>query len=96
LRNTDLSYFVGLSTKEGNQDSILSGDRTITTNGSVLAGSLILLSSNDVTWARGLHPDWGAIAMADGHVEQMSDSSLQGAIRKMNQNGLGPTRLLIP
>ncbi len=70
-----LSYFVGWNASEDDQNSLLSGDRTISTNGRIHSGSLILEKESPVQWAKGLHPEGGNIGLADGSVHQVTSRS---------------------
>lgn len=66
-----LSYLLGLNAREENFDTILSGDRNLTTNGvSVGPGRLILNATDVVGFSAEIHHDAGNILMADGSVQQ--------------------------
>lgn len=93
LSNSNLSYFVGLDAHETVPASILSGDRTLSTNRSILSGLLILTTNIPVQWAKGLHQDAGNIGFADGSVSQLSSTGLQHPVQN---SGLTINRLVIP
>jgi hypothetical protein len=94
LRNTNLSYFIGLNSYDGRPQTLLSGDRTITTNGTILSGFLTLSNPNNATWARGLHTNCGVIGLSDGSAQTVNDAGLQRQIEAANRDGA--TRLVIP
>ena len=91
--DSNVSYFVGLDSDESKPTSILSGDRTITTNGFLTAGFLTISANSRVRWAKGLHTDVGNIAQGDGSAHQMSAAALQTFIQ---QKAEMPARLIIP
>ena len=93
LNNGNVSYFVGLDSDEAKPASILSGDRTITTNGFLTAGFLTISTNSRVRWAKGLHTDVGNIAQGDGSAQQMSAVALQTFTRT---NAEPPLRLILP
>lgn len=91
--NRNLSYFVGLGADETSPQTVLSGDRTITTNGRIMSGILTLTINSPVSWAKGLHQGCGNILSGDGSVFQASDAMLKNIV--VEGTNL-PTRLAIP
>ena len=73
---------------------LLAGDRN-TTNGSLTANGLLLLTTNSAPdWTRELHERKGNVALADGSVQTFTTPQLRTAIR--NMGGFGTNRLAIP
>ncbi len=91
--NMNLSYFVGLDSDETKPTSILSGDRSITTNGVMLKGVLLLSKPQTVTWAKGIHPMGGNIALGDGSAQQFTTADFQKFLAEKVEL---PTRLSLP
>jgi len=70
--DTNLSYFVGLDASEVFPQTILSGDRNLSTSTKLLSGLVLVMSNAPLTWASGLHAPVGNIGLADGSAAQMS------------------------
>ncbi len=65
------SYFVGLGASEKVPQSILAGDRNITTNGVSAGPDLINIDTNSIVgWDIRIHKLQGNTALADGSVQQ--------------------------
>src|SRR5207244_1112959 len=80
LRNDNVSYFIGVTADYGKPDSILAGDRNITTP-LFGAGSVVHAGSNDVIeWTGELHEYRGNLLFADGRVELFNNAGLLGVI----------------
>lgn len=78
FRNQNLSYFVGLTAEESNPQSILSGDRNLTTNGTPLGhGVFNIATTNQPGWSKTIHQSAGNVGLADGSVQQVSIAALQ-------------------
>src|SRR6266404_821617 len=93
LSNRNLSYFVGLDASELDYHMILSGDRNISTNSHLLSG-ILRLTINPVTkWTKDLHANCGNIGLADGSVQQVSDTTL---ISQINSSTNLSARVAIP
>jgi prepilin-type processing-associated H-X9-DG protein len=89
-----ISYFVGLDAKEGDPQSILSGDDNFEIGGVPVESSLLNLSSNTpVAWTPTRHGVAGNILLADGNVQSLSNS---GLTNWLHQTGLATNRLAIP
>lgn len=93
LSNSNLSYLVGLDADEGRPDTILSGDRTISTNGSLMSGYVQVLTAGPVMWAQGIHSGVGNISLSDGSAQQTTSSALQLQVQRP---GLAVARFAVP
>jgi prepilin-type N-terminal cleavage/methylation domain-containing protein/prepilin-type processing-associated H-X9-DG protein len=94
LNNTNISYFVGLDAVESLTNMLLTGDRNLVVDGvSVGAGLLTLGPRNHVGWSATMHKNAGNIGLADGSVQQVTSSGLQGAIA---HSGTNVNRLMVP
>lgn len=93
FNNRNLSYFIGLDADETQPQSLLFGDRTISTNAQLLSGLLTLSNSSPVSWAKGLHAEGGNVVLGDGSMQQMSDVMLKRWVDASNDL---PARLAIP
>ena len=93
LSNLNVSYFLGLDADMGKPQSILSGDRTLTTNGIILSGVLALDTNSPVSWAKGIHKDGGNLGLSDGSAMQMSTSDLK---RFFRDTATMPAHVAIP
>ena len=80
--NAPLSYFVGLDADENKPQTILSGDRNLTTNGKPARGFITFDSNLVFGFSREIHMSGGNIGLADGSVYQVTPYGLQ------KQNGL--------
>ena len=93
LNNSNLSYFIGLDSDEAKPKTILSGDRTISTNGNMMPGVWQVSSNGPVVWAKGIHRGYGNIGLADGSAQEDN----KGALQKHLQVGqLGTNRFAVP
>jgi prepilin-type processing-associated H-X9-DG protein len=77
LRNSNISYFVGLDAVDVRPNSILSGDRDIAESGQLLRGTAHLTTNRPVAWHKLLHKEGGNIALADGSVSQTTTTTLR-------------------
>jgi prepilin-type processing-associated H-X9-DG protein len=94
LKNTNLSYFVGLDADETQPTMLLGGDRNLVFNGfAVRPGVLTLLTTNRIEWSGTIHKQGGNVLMADGSVQQVTSSGLQAAIA---HSGTNVNRLAVP
>jgi prepilin-type processing-associated H-X9-DG protein len=97
LQNSNLSYFAGLSADETKPNTILSGDRNISTNSKMLTGILTVQDAAALRWTKDIHKGAGNIGLADGSVAQLATRN----VRKTLQNALDAStntavRLVIP
>ena len=91
--NRHLSYFIGLDADETRPQTILSGDRSISTNGQFLTGLVRLKTNSPVQWADGIHGAGGNVAHGDGSAQQLIRS---GLARQLMADTNESIRLLIP
>ena len=75
--DTNVSYFVGLGANEVYPQSILIGDRNLSTSSKALSGLVLVISNAPLQWAAGLHAPVGNVGLADGSAAQMSATSAQ-------------------
>src|SRR5438105_1364519 len=92
ISNRNISYFIGLDAAETKPQSVLSGDRNLSTNDIILAGVVSLQNPTTVRWTAAIHENAGNIAFGDGSVQQVSGRTLFQCITNA---GL-PLRLSIP
>lgn len=69
LRNSNVSYFVGIDADDLHQGAFLAGDRNILGGKRIGTNLLELTSTNGAGWDRDLHNGQGNVAMADGSVQ---------------------------
>ena len=76
--NRNLSYFIGLTASESDPESILFGDRNVTTNGVAIGNGVFQIATNGpVGWTTAMHNKAGNILLSDGSVSQTSVPGLQ-------------------
>ena len=92
IGNQNISYFIGVDADETRPNSILSGDRNLSTNNSVLSGVVTFRTAAKARWTTAIHKNLGIIALADGSAQEVSGRSLFQCITNA---GL-PLRLSIP
>lgn len=80
LRNSNISYFVGLSATETDPQSILFGDRNITNGTPIRNGILELTTNHPAGWTSEMHRGVENIALADGSVQQVSTAGLRNGL----------------
>ena len=93
LRNSNISFFVGLDANETNPQLILSGDRNLTNGWPTKNGILEVSSNQPAGWTAEMHNKVGNIALSDGSVQQVSITGLRSAIEN---TGLATNRLQMP
>ena len=94
LANSNVSYFIGLDSKEGAASLWLTGDRVLTRDRQQLPTGLNVLGTNDaIGWADEPHHGDGNIGFADGSAMQIGRKSVN---KSFQENGLPVARLLIP
>jgi prepilin-type processing-associated H-X9-DG protein len=72
LRNTNLSYFVGLDAIETDPQMILSGDRNVTGGTKASPNLLFVRTNHTLGWTKELHDLRGNVGLADGSVQQVN------------------------
>jgi len=94
--NSHLSYFLGLDARENSPQSILAGDRNLTTNGVPVGPGRLLLTTNLLLgWSKELHNQAGNVLLGDGSVQQMSSDRLHAAWRDAATHRKGGTNVWI-
>ena len=92
-----LSYFVALNADETRPATILSGDRNVSTNGSIMAGFLTVQDTRKLHFTKNIHNQAGNIGMSDGSVAQMTSARFRNvADGEMQVTTNKPIRLVIP
>jgi competence protein ComGC len=72
LKNSNISYFVGLDASESMPQMFLTGDRNLAINSKPVKPGLVTIKSNDiVSWTSEMHDGFGNVAVADGSVQQL-------------------------
>jgi len=92
ISNGNVSYFIGLDADETKPQTILAGDRNVSTNGVIASGFISIQGATTVGWGPGIHPEGGNIALGDGSAQQVSGA----AFSKQISNLQIPLRLSIP
>ncbi len=95
----NLSYFLGLLAEESEPQTILCGDRNLTTNGMTIGSGLLLLlpTNQNAGFSKAIHQNAGNLLLGDGSVQQVTSSRFQDAVydaAKASANAIN--RLLIP
>ncbi|HEX7653672.1 MAG TPA: hypothetical protein VF607_09205 [Verrucomicrobiae bacterium] len=93
FQNTNLSYFVGVNADFSQPDSIMAGDRNLTSNPNPHPTILRTTSGATFWWTRELHARKGNILFADGHVEEWNNHSL---VQRFKYNPYQPNDLFMP
>ena len=93
LNNSNLSFFVGVDSKETMTNMILCGDHNIT-NGTPIHNGLLAVTTNTLAgWTSEMHNKVGNILLDDGSVQQTSIADLRKQIAK---TGVATNRLQMP
>jgi competence protein ComGC len=95
LKNRNVSYFVGLDADDTHPQMLLDGDRNITADTEPENGILKLIPGQRVSWTETMHVNQGNVGLADGSVQQLSNSGLHSVL----QNSGDPTntwRIALP
>ncbi len=80
--NHQLSYFLGLLASEERPQSILAGDRNLTTNGVALQpGRHDLAASTKLGWTETIHRSSGNVLLGDGSVQQTTSGRLNDQLQ---------------
>jgi prepilin-type processing-associated H-X9-DG protein len=97
FRDLRLSYFLGADADETKPNTILSGDRNVSTNSKMRAGILPVQNASQLRWTKDIHQHKGNIALADGSVSQLSSKNLPKAFRSaLDASTNTAVRLIIP
>ena len=81
LKNQNVSYFVGLDASDEFPQRLLDGDRNITADTEPENGILKLGPGQRVSWTETMHVNQGNVGLADGSVQQYSNSGLRNALQ---------------
>jgi len=81
LKNQNVSYFVGLDASESFPQMFLDGDRNLTGPAAPENGVLKLAPGESVGWTAAMHVNQGNLGLADGSVQQLSNSGLLRALK---------------
>jgi type II secretory pathway pseudopilin PulG len=95
LKNQNVSYFVGLEAKDEYPQRFLDGDRNITGERDPENGILKLVPGQRANWTQDIHVNHGNLGLADGSVQQYSNSSLRKAL-KDSGDPTNTWRILLP
>ena len=91
LRNENVSYFIGKDADETKPQTILAGDRNITSstgNGSTdYAFGTYLGTSIDAAWMNTMHVNAGNLLLSDGSVQQTTTQQLRDQISEALSGG---------
>lgn len=81
LKNQNVSYFVGLDANDEFPQRFLAGDRNVTGAGEPENGILKLVPGGPAAWTSAIHNNQGNVGLADGSVQQYSNTGLRQALR---------------
>jgi prepilin-type processing-associated H-X9-DG protein len=94
LKNSNISYFIGLDADETLPAMLLAGDRNLETNGVAAGpGRLVITQTNGIGFTAKIHNRAGNIGLADGSVLQVDIPGLQ---QLMARSGTNTVRLGMP
>jgi competence protein ComGC len=93
LRNSNISFFIGVDAEESNPQLILGGDRNITNRTLYKNGILEVTTNTPVGWTAQMHNNVGNLLLSDGSVQQVSQTGLRTTVQN---TGLSTNRLLMP
>jgi type II secretory pathway pseudopilin PulG len=96
--NSHLSYFLGLNASEASPQTILAGDRNLSTNGVAVGPGRLLLQTNTVLgFTAEIHNQAGNILLGDFSVQPVSNRQLTKAWQDAQTNsGLATNVWLVP
>ena len=76
LQNSNLSYFIDVKAKYDNPNSVLAGDRNLTTNAYASLSLLQIDPASRLMWTWELHRFKGNLLFSDGRVEEWNNAAL--------------------
>jgi prepilin-type processing-associated H-X9-DG protein len=85
LSNKNVSYFVGLDATDADPQRFLDGDRNITGESEPEDGILKLVPGQRVSWTAAIHGNSGNVGLADGSVQQYSNTALRNALQNSGE-----------
>jgi hypothetical protein len=93
LRNSNISYFIGVDATESFPSTVLTGDRNIT-NGVIHTNGILEITSNSIVgWTEKMHNRQGNIGLSDGSVQHVSTEKLR---QHVAESGVATNRLAFP
>jgi prepilin-type processing-associated H-X9-DG protein len=93
LGDLNLSYFIGVDTQQNYPNMFLAGDRNLT-NGLPLTNNILILTQfRPGGWTGELHDRRGNVALADGSVQEITNS---GSTRALSITSTVTNRLELP
>ncbi len=96
--NQNLSYFRGLNAHEAQPQTILAGDRNLTTNGLALdPGRHVFPASTQFGFAKTMHISSGNVLLANGSAQQLTSRRFNEQFHKaLTNSGLTTNIWLVP
>ena len=85
LKNQNVSYFVGLEARDEFPQRFLAGDRNLKGESEPENGILKLVPGQRVSWTQSIHVNQGNVGLADGSVQQLSNSALREALKNSGE-----------
>ncbi len=82
MSNQNISYFVGLDANDSEPQRFLTGDRNLTGASEPENGILKLTPGGAASWTSAIHGNSGNVGLADGSVQQFSNSTLRNALKQ--------------
>ena len=76
LRNDNISYFINV-TPSLDVQSVIAGDRNLSTNGCALSGYATISDASKLAWTKLIHENVGNVAITDGSVHQITTRQLR-------------------
>ena len=97
LSATNISYFIGLEADESKPQTILSGDRNITTNGTVRSGLFLIHDPKQLQWTSSIHESAGNLGLGDGSAQQLTSRGLSKQFEMQAEvQTNSPARIILP
>lgn len=90
--NSKISYFLGVDAQNTNASMLLCGDRNLAVGKKATPGFLFVSKNTPVHWTSALHNRRGCLIFPGGHVEQVNNAELPGALGRLS----GTNRLVFP
>lgn len=94
LRNTNVSYFIGMDAVVTNANMLLAGDRNVKNGFLPKRGVLELTANQKIRFTKEIHPELGNILLVDGSVKEVTGRQLRTAI--IPNTGFATNRILLP
>ena len=86
LASSNISYFININAAEAYPQMLLSGDDNFEIGGVPVKSGLLELSTNTpISWTAKRHKFVGNLAIADGSVQQVTQSGLRSALVTTNR-----------